>query len=203
MSLLYLLIFLLNHILTKPVTYIDHNTISLNSNNFIANINYTIYDNDSEDVQTLRTTTQNILDTLNRYINLDDRNINFDLKLVDYIKNDKEINTIINYEKNLMNNKTYYFTYSLIKINNLKSDKVYKKNSKDFKASINELQPDSASEVFDGLVQEIIKSPELQKSKEVSNHYLQKAENLIDTLNNESGKKMLLEIIVKIRDRNH
>jgi len=37
----------------------------------------------------------------------------------------------------------------------------------------------------------------------VSNHYLQKAENLIDTLNNESGKKMLLEIIVKIRDRNH
>lgn len=77
------------------------------------------------------------------------------------------------------------------------------KNSKDFKASINELQPDSPSEVFDGLVQEIIKSPELQKSKEVSNHYLQKAENLIDTLNNESGKKMLLEIIVKIRDRNH
>lgn len=77
------------------------------------------------------------------------------------------------------------------------------KNSSDFKASINQLQPDSPSEVFDGLVQEIIKSPELPKSKEVSNHYLQKAENLIDTLNNESGKKMLLEIIVKIRDRNH
>ena len=48
------------------------------------------------------------------------------------------------------------------------------KNSSDFKASINQLQPDSPSEVFDGLVQEIIKSPELQKSKEVSNHYLQK-----------------------------
>ncbi|MEB8143179.1 polyprenyl synthetase family protein [Mammaliicoccus sciuri] len=77
------------------------------------------------------------------------------------------------------------------------------KNSSDFKASINQLQPDSPSEVFDGLVREIIKSPELQKSKEVSNHYLQKTENLIDTLNNESGKKMLLEIIVKIRDRNH
>ncbi|RIO09063.1 polyprenyl synthetase family protein, partial [Mammaliicoccus sciuri] len=57
------------------------------------------------------------------------------------------------------------------------------KNSKDFKASINELQPDSPSEVFDGLVQEIITSPELQKSKEVRNHYIQKAENLIDTLN--------------------
>ena len=77
------------------------------------------------------------------------------------------------------------------------------KNSTDFKASINELQPDSPSEVFDELVQEIIASPELQKSKEVSNHYLHKAENLIDTLNNESGKKILLEIIVKIRDRNH
>lgn len=77
------------------------------------------------------------------------------------------------------------------------------RNSNTFKAKINELQPNSPSKVFDALVQEIISSPELQKSKEVSHHYLYKAENLINTLDNESGKKMLLEIIVKIRDRNH
>lgn len=77
------------------------------------------------------------------------------------------------------------------------------KNSSEFKEHINKLHADSPAETFDLLVEEIITSEELQKSKEVSNNYLHKAEDLIDTLNNESGKKMLLEIIMKIRDRNH
>ena len=44
---------------------------------------------------------------------------------------------------------------------------------------------------------------ELQKSKEVSNNYLKKAEKLISSLENESGQKMLAEIIKKIGNRNH
>ncbi|MEB8067067.1 polyprenyl synthetase family protein [Mammaliicoccus fleurettii] len=77
------------------------------------------------------------------------------------------------------------------------------RNSSEFKERINQLHVESPAETFDSLVEEIIVSNELQKAKEVSNNYLLKAENLINTLNNESGKKMLLEIIVKIRDRNH
>lgn len=75
--------------------------------------------------------------------------------------------------------------------------------SPQFKDRINELNTQSSDETFDALVDEIITSPELQKAKAISNLYLHKAEKLIDSLDNDFGKKMLREIISKISDRNH
>ncbi|MBF0842215.1 MULTISPECIES: polyprenyl synthetase family protein [Mammaliicoccus] len=77
------------------------------------------------------------------------------------------------------------------------------KNSKQFKDKIQQLSIDSSDEVFNAVIQEVIESEELQKSKEVSNNYLKKAEKLISSLENESGQKMLVEIIKKIGNRNH
>lgn len=77
------------------------------------------------------------------------------------------------------------------------------KNSKQFKDKIQQLSIDSSDEVFKAVIQEVIESEELQKSKEVSNNYLKKAEKLISSLENESGQKMLAEIIKKIGNRNH
>ncbi|WP_239706304.1 MULTISPECIES: polyprenyl synthetase family protein [unclassified Mammaliicoccus] len=77
------------------------------------------------------------------------------------------------------------------------------KNCKQFKDKIQQLSIDSSDEVFNAVIQEVIESEELQKSKEVSNNYLKKAEKLISSLENESGQKMLAEIIKKIGNRNH
>lgn len=76
-------------------------------------------------------------------------------------------------------------------------------NDPDFKTEINNLSADTPHETFDLLVNEVIHSEELMKAKQVSNLYLSKAQNLVNSLNDEAGQKMLNEIIKKISNRNH
>ncbi|GGI39854.1 polyprenyl synthetase family protein [Mammaliicoccus stepanovicii] len=77
------------------------------------------------------------------------------------------------------------------------------KNSSQFKNKITQLDTATSSVVFDEIIEEVIHSQELQHAKSVSNNYLKKAEDLIHSLKNEQGKKLLFEIINKISDRNH
>lgn len=77
------------------------------------------------------------------------------------------------------------------------------RNNEQFKYRVNQLNSNSSDEDFNQVIEEVIHSEELQEAKLVSNRYLNKATELVNSLENESGKKMLSHIIKRITDRNH